>query len=609
MYQKVRNKKLLFGMIVLVSVFIRVIHLDLPIGNDLHAFRQTQTAITIQNYFRDGWSLLHYETPVFGKPWQVLMECPIYQTVVYAVMRLLGQTDIDFWSRAVSLVVFYCSAWMLKKAADFLVKGDGGLYICSVYLLSAFNIYWSRAAMIDFMSVLFALIYVWGLYGWLLNGRWKSYGTGLVFGCLGYLLKATTMFPYVYLLAFLICTRLIKEMQQNSTQPVYLRIGCYLRQNLKRMLLLAMICIVPAAAGAFWTSYADAIKKQSEYTAWLSSAELSAWQYVTFEQKCDLNNWKVIFERLYSFFGGGVVLCALLAGYLAVYRKRNVLVLVYSFASCLLAIGTLFNLYYVHDYYFMAVSPLVCVFIGILLLEIKESVWKDGNTGKVCFGILCAVLVSAQMKSGQPYLDGILYGNKETGSLAGYIREITDEDEWIIIEGQDWSPVTLYYAERKGFMVKMPEWLEQDRFFDFIKQDQYTTLAAHSVSAVEAFAKRFSYLVQYPRKADAYVYKWNEQLGSDKEPAVYPVKTDSLQIDTEYTITGCDTGYIGICYEDTEISREIMVEIKDSQGNVMSDVICLPTGCEKIYYKIGVLCQDPVEIKFTLENNGMKGLR
>ena len=118
MQQRNRNKQMLFGMVVLVSVFLRGIHLGIPIGNDFHAFRQTQTAITIQNYFRDGWSLFHYETPVFGKPWQAMMECPIYQTAVYAVMRLFGQTDIDFWCRAVSLAVFYGSAWMLKKTAD-----------------------------------------------------------------------------------------------------------------------------------------------------------------------------------------------------------------------------------------------------------------------------------------------------------------------------------------------------------------------------------------------------------------------------------------------------------------------------------------------------------
>lgn len=68
MQQENRNQKVRFAMAVLVSFLIRIVNLDIPIGNDMHAFRQTQTALTVQNYLRDGWSLLHYETPVFGLP-------------------------------------------------------------------------------------------------------------------------------------------------------------------------------------------------------------------------------------------------------------------------------------------------------------------------------------------------------------------------------------------------------------------------------------------------------------------------------------------------------------------------------------------------------------
>lgn len=608
MQQKGRKKKIIFGIIVLVSVLIRVVNLDIPIGNDLHAFRQTQTAITIQNYFKDGWSLLHYETPVFGKPWQVLMECPIYQTVVYAVMRMFGQVDIDYCCRMVSLAVFYLSAVMLKKTTELFVKGNASFYICSVYLLSAFNIYWSRAAMIDFMSVLFALVYVWGLYGWLLDGKLRKYMTGLLFGCLAYLLKATTMFPYVYLLTFLILTLFVKEVRQTGEKTMRACIRCYLHRNLKRILLLANICIIPAASGALWTYYADYVKSRSEYTAWLTSAALRTWNYGTFAQKCELGNWKVIIERLYLFFGGGVMLCALLAGYLAVCRKRNALVLIYSSASCVLAVGTLFNLYFVHDYYFMAVSPFVCTFIGILLFEIKESVWNDGNVGKLCCGVLCAVLVGSQMKSGQQYLDGILYGSKEARILPAYVNEITDEGELIVVEGEDWSSATLYYAQRKGFMLKSPDWLTQDRFFEHLKQDGYTTLVAHSIGAVEIFAQRYDSLVQYPGRADAYIYKFSEIFDTDKEPIVFHEKMDVSQIGTEYLISSCGSGYLGINYEDTGISRQVTAEITDSQGNVASDIICLPAGCDKIYYRIDKLCQNPNKIKFASEEESVKGL-
>ncbi len=112
MQQESRKKKKVFGSVVFVSLLMRVINLDIPIGNDLHAFRQTQTAMTVQNYFQEGWSLFHYKTPVFGEPWQVLMECPIYQTAVYAVMRVLNLSDTDFGCRLpvleLTAVLFEC---------------------------------------------------------------------------------------------------------------------------------------------------------------------------------------------------------------------------------------------------------------------------------------------------------------------------------------------------------------------------------------------------------------------------------------------------------------------------------------------------------------------
>ncbi|MDE7311840.1 MAG: hypothetical protein K2N87_09560 [Eubacterium sp.] len=596
MQQEGRNKKAVFGMVVLVSFFIRIIHLDLPIGNDMHAFRQTQTAMAVQNYFRDGWSLFHYETPLFGAPWQVLMECPIYQTVVYVFMRVFRPSNIDFGCRAVSLLTFYLSAGMLKKVAGMFVKGDAPIYVCCVYLLAVFNIYWSRAAMIDYMSVLFALIYVWGLYGWLLDGKRSKYCIGLFFGCLGYLLKATTMFPYVYLLMFSIPLLLIREIQQRE-EKMSICIYSYLQKNRKRLLLLLAICIIPAVVGGLWTSYADYIKSRSEYTAWLSSANLSSWNYGTFAQKCDISQWQAITERLYGFFGGSIIFCILLAGGgIAIFRKREISALVFSFLSCILTIFTLFNLYYVHDYYLMAVSPLVCMFIGILLAGIKDSVWQEGNTGKICFGILCAAMLCLQIEYNQPYMDGMIQGNKETSALAGYIRQVTKEDELVVIEGEDWSPVTLYYAQRKGFMVKMAEWLSDSRLFAFLQKDHYTTLAAHSLDTAGIFAQYYDVVVQYPGSPDGYVYKFYN--GVEAQEIVSRSRTYDLQADcgTDMAL-GWDADYMQIHYEDTGISRQVAVEVTDRQGNVIAGKINLPAGCREIYYKISELCDAPVKAR------------
>lgn len=374
-----RNINLMFFAIIVISLLIRIMNLDIPIGNDIHAFRQTETAIIIQNYFQDGWSIFGYEMPLFGKPWKVLFECPIYQTAVYAVMRLLGQSNIDLWCRIVSLGIFYLSAFVLKKTVDLFTEGNVSIYVCCVYLCSIFNIYWSRAAMIDFMSVLFGILYVWGFYSWFLDGNRRRYGMGLFFGCLGYLLKATTMFPYVFLLAFLLINYWIKDLNNQKGQNSKIHIKEYLYKQCKRILPLFIICVIPVIVGMLWTYWADFVKGSSEYTDWLTSANLSTWNYGTWVQRCDLDNWEVIVERLVNFFGGKIVFIVLMIIYLAVSRRKNIIVLLYSFAACFMTIGILFNLYYVHDYYLMALSPLICLFYGVLLHGCREALWSQGG--------------------------------------------------------------------------------------------------------------------------------------------------------------------------------------------------------------------------------------
>ena len=273
----------------ILSFLLRIQNLWFPVGGDFHSSRQTQTAITIQNYFHDGFSFFRYEMPIFGRPWRVPLEFPIYQSVVYFVMKLLHKTNIDVWCRIVSLCIFYFSVLVLKKVSDLIVDKKTSYVICTVYLFAPFTILWSRAAMIDYMSVLFALIYVWGLYSWLTQGR-KTYIVTLLFGCLAYLQKATTMFPYVFFLAFLILGYFYKEIHNQYQRVTLYAIWEYCMKNKVRIFILAFLCILPIIPGVCWIKYADAVKNQSVFTRDLTSNMLKSWNYGTWEQKLTLYN-------------------------------------------------------------------------------------------------------------------------------------------------------------------------------------------------------------------------------------------------------------------------------------------------------------------------------
>ncbi|MBF0516095.1 MAG: hypothetical protein HQK97_03105, partial [Nitrospirae bacterium] len=68
----VRDKHSLIAEVVFIallicSVLVRVVNIASPILEE-HAFRQTQTAITIWTFVKEGIDVFSYQTPVFGPP-------------------------------------------------------------------------------------------------------------------------------------------------------------------------------------------------------------------------------------------------------------------------------------------------------------------------------------------------------------------------------------------------------------------------------------------------------------------------------------------------------------------------------------------------------------
>src|SRR5690348_16272333 len=71
-----------------------------------HAFRQTQTAIASYWLMHGGGHGERYLTPLFGYPWTLPMEFPLFQELVAFVCAHTG-LPLDFTGRLLSLIFFY----------------------------------------------------------------------------------------------------------------------------------------------------------------------------------------------------------------------------------------------------------------------------------------------------------------------------------------------------------------------------------------------------------------------------------------------------------------------------------------------------------------------
>jgi hypothetical protein len=85
---------------------------------DRSEFRQLQTALAVYWMNVDGFRL-DYEFPIFGPPWSVPFEFPIYQWCVVVASRVLD-ADLESAARGVSIAFFAATLPAIYRLAGLL---------------------------------------------------------------------------------------------------------------------------------------------------------------------------------------------------------------------------------------------------------------------------------------------------------------------------------------------------------------------------------------------------------------------------------------------------------------------------------------------------------
>ena len=429
---------------VFLSLVVRLINIHSPLSEN-YGFRQAQTAITVWTMATEGITFLHYQTPVLGAPWQVPFEFPTYQ----AAAALLAKTgmDMDVACRLTALLFFYLSALVLYRLCLLLFASRPlSLWMLNFYLWCPFMILWSRACLIDYASVFFALAYLYFLLRWMRAPRHAGlWGLAVACGCLGYLTKITTM-PALY--PFLVCA-LWRQMRLGAEDASAGDTMGNRRLSPAFMTLGALALALPLAAGLGWVRYTDQIKGQSFYTDWLVSANMKAWNYGTLAQRFQLACWLKDGRRLVF----QMVTPPVLAGVWLARRAPSEERVWFWAATAAVALPLLafFNLYYVHDYYYIAVSPFVAIAGGYGL----RALWQ-GMPGSVAWlhpAIALFTLFTVAWSTHTLLHVYTVHYDTYVCRVGSAIAAATPPDGCVVIDGYNWDSSLLYYARRKGLMI------------------------------------------------------------------------------------------------------------------------------------------------------------
>jgi len=444
---------LLFG--VIVSVLVRLPNLVSPLL-DNHGFRQTQTAFTVQRYLTDGFSILHPQMPVFGPPWEVPFEFPLFQLTAAVLAKLTG-LEVDLACRVTGLLFFYVSAAMLFILCRRQIGGRAAAIIVLAYLLNPFTVVWSRASLVEFAAVTFALAYVDLVLRWLSQPRsWKYLLLAIVCGSLGALTKITTMAITVPpILVFTLDRLFVFQGSKSRRGPAFFAIVTWLA-----------ITVIPVGVGQLWNHHADAIKQQMPLAQVLVSTypTMIEWNFGTLAQRTHWSDWSTIFERIFRWLVMPS-LCGMpfiaLGAWPWISRSRR-LFLVASLLGVLFPISLFFNLFAVHDYYLCAVSPFVAVLVGAGIDQ-TITLWQTRSAPAVVrWGVCAAALAIAgglilrtyQRAKGYLTASYTVDYTQPLVAIGEQIAKLGDGSEPVIFANKgDWDPSILYYAHRKGVLM------------------------------------------------------------------------------------------------------------------------------------------------------------
>jgi len=431
------------------GVSVRWTNGNLP-GNE---FRQAQTALSALFIQRDGGHALAYPTPVFGAPWSLPMEFPLYQWTVVALSDATGWPLLQA-GRAVTLACFY-----LALAALYPLLGRLGLaparrlVVMGLVLSCPLYVFYARSFLIESMALALSLWFLVAFVRFMSRPGWGWFTVAGVLGVVAGLVKVTTF------MAFLIPAGLLTAWQMRGEAARGW--GAMARVGFGALAVIAL----PLAMTAWWTRFADSVKVQNFNAAFLRSTNLVGFNFGTSETRFSADtlnrHWENLTGNLVTL--PVLVIALLLAATVGRRWWRQIVFLLACYVATLVLFPTL---YAWHDYYAMTNAVLVLAAVGLAL-----AAALDARRAWVVWSLLVAVhatQIHAYMGHYYRMQEGVSPGGSD---MTRAVRAMTNESDALVSAGYDWDSSVAFYSGRRALMIRAG--MERDwRYLHAAFQDQ-----------------------------------------------------------------------------------------------------------------------------------------
>lgn len=403
-----------------------------------HEFRQTQTALSILFIHEEQDYSLAYPTPLFGPPWSIPMEFPLYQWSVALLMEFTGWS-LATAARSVTLVCFYIALiglsmllrrWRIERSATRLALG--------MILLTPVYLFYSRAVLIESMALALSIWFLFAFSKSCESGKTPWVVLSIVLGSLAGLVKVTTLFAWCLPAAVIGLSWSISQFRLNG-----------MRGWLKTVAVGLFISAPIGLVNWWWITFADRIKAASPGGQKLRSDQMIETNWGTWHDRLSAESIGSLgFQMTQALLPPLVLIAVVVMGLWKAHGvKRRVFGLLGWFLATLVSFPVL---YHRHDYYFFAIAVAPIVACAIMI----DSRLRQGSFRWLAAVQLMVVLGFSTWGYVRNYAPlQCLESNGGTG-LTNFIRDMLPADSALVIIGQDWAPVIPYYSQRKALMIR-----------------------------------------------------------------------------------------------------------------------------------------------------------
>jgi peptidoglycan/LPS O-acetylase OafA/YrhL len=394
-----------------------------------HGFRQAQTALTTEQIAKGG-PVIAYHTPVFGPPWSIPMEFPVFQWTV-ARLHAFFHSDLISTGRAVSYLSFLAAVLAIYRLCRILkLSKQAGLFAAGTMLLTPLYVFWSRAFLIECSALALTLWFLVAAARAVPSKANAILVLAIMLGTIAGLTKVTTFLAGAPLLAVL---GFVAFREQRIRAREWVR-G-------------ALIVLIPLAISILWLLYSETIKvaQGTPMANVILSANLKNFTLGTVAQRCSIDFWIRIGHFMVNNFT--VVGTTLVIGGLGLFFGTNRTVALGSLLTAAAGPAVFANLYFVHDYYWCANAAYLALFAAVGFQALCERNRMAGVVSVLV--ITCVGLFSFPAHEYTAYL------NKPATQLARFgkaLESMSRESDVAMVIGGDWSSEFAYYSKRRTIM-------------------------------------------------------------------------------------------------------------------------------------------------------------